>query len=274
MLLLQWCAERARCPVQQYLLSQGQQGWGPNELTIATRLSHHSKCQDALECALESVAKSRDNYQFVSQVGSLQRAWEIAARNNTSPRNNNSWYLPFEQPSSGHFHSTPCVSSYLWFPSHDLLAFTKSTTVTSHLRSEGTNASSSSSSYLYSWCIPYNLLTVTKSPVWRLSSRILKAISYSSDHPKAQKIFYCRNGVLATNNISMASAPHQRCYHPTKGAQLLAPTNCAVLLAPSKRTRNTSSASSYCRSSSPSHDLLSVTKPTPHKTILGNLTTC
>ena len=23
--------------------------------------------------------------------------------------------------------------------------------------------------------------------------------------------FYCKNGVLATNNISMASAPHQRC---------------------------------------------------------------
>ena len=83
-------------------------------------------------------------------------------------------------------------------------------TVTSHLRSEGTNASSSSS-HLYSWCIPHNLLSVTKSPVWRLSSRILQAISYSSDLPKALKIFYCRNGVLVTNNISMASAPHQRC---------------------------------------------------------------
>ena len=53
--LLQWGAERARCPVQQYLLSQGQQGWGPNELTIATRLSHHSKCQDALEWAAAEV---------------------------------------------------------------------------------------------------------------------------------------------------------------------------------------------------------------------------
>ena len=30
--------------------------------------------------------------------------------------------------------------------------------------------------------------------------------------------FYCRNGVLDTNNISMASAPHQRCQHPSKGA--------------------------------------------------------
>ena len=46
----------------------------------------------------------------------------------TSPRNNNSCYLLFEQPYSGHFHITPCVSSYLWVPSHDLLAFTKSMT--------------------------------------------------------------------------------------------------------------------------------------------------
>ena len=84
-------------------------------------------------------------------------------------------------------------------------------TVTSHLRSEGTNAFSSSSSYLHSWCIPHNLHSVTKSPVWRLSLWILQAISYSSDHPKPLKIFYCRNEVLATNNISMASAPHQRC---------------------------------------------------------------
>ena len=51
----------------------------------------------------------------------------------TSPRNNDSCYLLFEQPFSGHFHATPCVSSYLWFPSHDLLAFTKSSTVTSLL---------------------------------------------------------------------------------------------------------------------------------------------
>ena len=44
----------------------------------------------------------------------------------TSPRNNDSCYLLFEQPFSSHFHGTPCVSSYLWFLSHDLLAFTKS----------------------------------------------------------------------------------------------------------------------------------------------------
>ena len=45
----------------------------------------------------------------------------------TSLKNNNSCYLLFEQPSSGHFHATPRISSYLWFPSHDLLAFAKST---------------------------------------------------------------------------------------------------------------------------------------------------
>ena len=29
-----------------------------------------------------------------------------------------------------------------------------------------------------------------------------KALSYTSDHPKTLKIFYYRNGVLATNSIS------------------------------------------------------------------------
>ena len=48
---------------------------------------------------------------------------------------------------------------------------------------------SSSDSYLHSWCMPHNLRFVTKSPVWRLSSRILQAFSYSSDHPKTLKIF-------------------------------------------------------------------------------------
>ena len=50
------------------------------------------------------------------------------------------------------------------------------------------------------------------------------------------EIFYCRNGVLATNIISTASALHQRCQHPTKGA---------LPLTQAKRTRNISSASSY-----------------------------
>ena len=80
---------------------------------------------------------------------------------------------------------------------------------------------------------------------------------------KTLKIFIFINGVLGTNNISTAIAPHQRCQHPTKGI---------LLLAQAKRTRKISSASSYCRSSAPSHDLCSVTKPTPHKTVLRNLT--
>ena len=69
-LLLQWGVERARCPVPQYLLSQGQQGWGPNKLTIATRLSHHSKCQDALEWVLESIANP-------TTIISLSRKWDL-----------------------------------------------------------------------------------------------------------------------------------------------------------------------------------------------------
>ena len=47
-------------------------------------------------------------------------------------KNNYNWYLLFEQPSSGHFHATPFVSSNLWFPSHDLLALPSPLMVTSH----------------------------------------------------------------------------------------------------------------------------------------------
>ena len=86
----------------------------------------------------------------------------------TTLKNNDNCYLLFEQPSSGHFHATSCVSSYLWFPSHDLLARTKSTHCHFSARLEGTNASYSSSSYLHSWCAPQNLCFVTKSPVCRL----------------------------------------------------------------------------------------------------------
>ena len=106
-----------------------------------------------------------------------------------TPKNGNNYYLLFEQPSSGHCHATPCVSSYLWSPSHDFLAFTKSSRHYISPRSEGTYATSSSSSCLHSWCIPHNLRFVTKSPVWRLSSRIRQAISYSSDHSRTLKIF-------------------------------------------------------------------------------------
>ena len=43
---------------------------GPNKLTIATRLSHHSKCQDALEWASESVANP-------TTIISLSRKWDF-----------------------------------------------------------------------------------------------------------------------------------------------------------------------------------------------------
>ena len=97
----------------------------------------------------------------------------------TSPRNNDSCYLLFEQPSSDHFHAAPGASSYLWFPSHDLLALTKSTHSHFSSRLKGTNASSSSSSYLYSWCSPHNSRFVTKSPVWN-SHHECRKLSYSS----------------------------------------------------------------------------------------------
>ena len=137
-------------------------------------------------------------------------------------KNNDNCYLLFEQPSSCHFHATPCISCYLWFPSYDLLALTKSTHCHFSPRSEGTNASSSSSSYLHSWCSSHNPCFVTMSPVCRLSSRIPQALILIILN---SEIFYCRNGVLATNIINTASAPHQRCQHPTKGALLLAPSN-------------------------------------------------
>ena len=67
-----------------------------------------------------------------------------------TPKNSNNYQLLFEQPSSGYFHATPCISSDLWSPSHDLLASPSLLTVTSHQRSVGINASSSCSSCLHS----------------------------------------------------------------------------------------------------------------------------
>ena len=60
------------------------------------------------------------------------------------------------------------------------------------------------------------------------------------------EIFYFRNGVLAANIINTASAPHQRCQHPTKGAILLAqaewtPTLLAFLLIAIRRPLLTTS---------------------------------
>ena len=128
----------------------------------------------------------------------------------TSPRNNDSCYLLFEQPFSGHFQATPCASSYLWFPSHDLLALTKSTHCHFSSRLKGTNASSSSSSYLHSWCSPHDSRSVTKSPLWNSHHECLK-LPYSVLIILNSEVFYCRNRVLATNSIDTASAPPQRC---------------------------------------------------------------
>ena len=44
-----------------------------------------------------------------------------------TPKNGNNYLLLFEQPSSGLFHATSYVSSYLCSHSHDFLASTKST---------------------------------------------------------------------------------------------------------------------------------------------------
>ena len=49
-------------------------------LTMSTRLSHHSNCQDAYRVGFREYRKSHDNYQFVTQVGSLQHGWESVAR--------------------------------------------------------------------------------------------------------------------------------------------------------------------------------------------------
>ena len=141
-------------------------GWGIETFYLVTKNSIWGSYNSLSWCRHDSVAHA---------------TWHHSSH---LPRINNSCYMLFEQPSSGRFHATPCVSSYLWFPSHDLLALTKSTHCHFSPRSEGTNASSSSSSNLNSWCIPHNVLSVTKSPVWRLSSRIPQALSHSSDHPK------------------------------------------------------------------------------------------
>ena len=79
-LLQQWGTERARCPVEQHLLRQEQQGWGPewayNCYTTLTA-QQMSKC---FRVGFRECRKSHDNYQFGSQVGFLQHAWESAAR--------------------------------------------------------------------------------------------------------------------------------------------------------------------------------------------------
>ena len=53
-------------------------------LTVSARLSHHSICQDACEVGFREYFKYHDNYQFVKRVGSLQHAWESAARQRLS----------------------------------------------------------------------------------------------------------------------------------------------------------------------------------------------
>ena len=194
-------------------------------------------------------------------------------------KNNDNCYLLFEQPSSGYFHTTPFVSSYLWFPSHDLLALTKSTHGHFSPRLEGTNASSSSSSYLRSWCSPHNLCFVTKSPVCRLSSQIPQALILSILN---SEIFYCRNGVLGTNITNTASTPHLRCQHPTKGALLLAPSNrLAIFLAllliavrhPLLMTSSRLLSQLLTRHLLESHHLLALTKSVYHSKCF-NATSC
>ena len=95
-------------------------------------------------------------------------------------------------------------------PSHDFLASTKSSRCYFPPRSEGTNATSSSSSCLHSWCIPHNYacyqLTCLNTLIKNTSSSLILIRSSQNSEE-----FYCRNGILATNNISTASAPHQRC---------------------------------------------------------------
>ena len=165
-------------------------------------------------------------------------------------KKNNSCYLLFEQPSSGHFHATPFVSSYLCSPSRDLLASTKSTHCYFSPRSEGLMP-------LLALLISIRdalLTTYTPLPSHLSVGSHHEYLKLSHTHQiiLISEIFYCRNGVLATNIINTARAPHQKCQHPTKGA---------LLLAQAKRTRNISSVSSYRRSSSTSHDFLAFTRP-------------
>ena len=60
-LLLLWGMERARCPLQQCLLNQGQQGWGPKwAYNCYTTLAPQQMSRCFRECR-----KSHDNYQYV-----------------------------------------------------------------------------------------------------------------------------------------------------------------------------------------------------------------
>ena len=53
---------------------------GQNVLTMSTRLSYHSNCQDDYRVGFREYRNSHDNYQFLMQMGSLQHSWESVAR--------------------------------------------------------------------------------------------------------------------------------------------------------------------------------------------------
>ena len=104
----------------------------------------------------------------------------------------------------------------------------------------------------------------------RLSSRIPQALILIILNSEK---FYCRNGVLATNIINTASAPHQRCQHPTKGALLLAPSNrpatflALLLIAVHRHLLTTSSrlpSQLLTRHLWESHNLLALSKSVYH----------
>ena len=79
-LLLQWGMERARCPVEQHLLRQEQQGWGPEWAYNCNTTLAPQQLSRCFRVGLKQCRKSNDNYLFVSQVGFLPHAWESAAR--------------------------------------------------------------------------------------------------------------------------------------------------------------------------------------------------
>ena len=182
----------------------------------------------------------------------------------TSHKNNNCCYLLFEQPASHHFHATPCVSSYLCFPSHNFLASTKSTRSTSHQDQKGLTPllalllDSIRDAFLKTYALLPNHLSEDSHHEYLKLSHTHQIILNFED-------FYCRNGVQLRISLGQLA-------YLTKGASTR--PRVPYYSPQQRRTGNISSASSYCRSSSPSHDLRSVTRPTPHKIVLGNLTTC
>ena len=158
----------------------------------------------------------------------------------TTLKNNDNCYLLFEQPSSHHSHATSCASLPLLTTSTPLPSLFTLKLLMPKINFWQRTALVSTSAPHQSVPAPHPGCSTSHQPQKELTpllalllisirgaflttyaslpGHLLKTLitNTSSFHTLIRsswnsEIFYCRNGVLATNNISMARAPHQGC---------------------------------------------------------------